>query len=72
MTRPSALNLRVGSAVALPVHLRSLLWALLLAAALLLTVVATLSLGKLGFPSPTWPTCSPATLPPSTCSSSTG
>src|SRR5690606_7482350 len=50
MTRPSALNLRVGSAVALPVHLRSLLWALLLAAALLLTVVATLSLGKLGIP----------------------
>ncbi|KUP97096.1 FecCD family ABC transporter permease [Thermobifida cellulosilytica] len=50
MRRPPQPVLRVGSAVALPLHPRSLLWALLLAAALLATAVATLGLGRLGIP----------------------
>ncbi len=44
--------LRVGSAVALPLHPRSLLWTLLLLAALLAAAAATLCLGRLGIPLP--------------------
>ncbi|MEY9212407.1 iron chelate uptake ABC transporter family permease subunit [Thermobifida halotolerans] len=42
--------LRVGNAVALPLHPRSLLWTLVLLAALLAAAAATLSLGRLGIP----------------------
>ncbi|WP_306369838.1 iron chelate uptake ABC transporter family permease subunit [Nocardiopsis sp. CC223A] len=47
--------LRLGRAVALPVHPRSLLWGALLLLAVLAVAVATLSLGRLGIPLPRIP-----------------
>ncbi|MFL1377007.1 MULTISPECIES: FecCD family ABC transporter permease [unclassified Nocardiopsis] len=47
--------LRLGRAVALPVHPRSLLWGALLLLAVLAVAAATLSLGRLGIPLPRIP-----------------